>query len=114
MGKATGSRERAPDDRLRVPTIQTNNSDGWWARRKRAFSHPTAPSKPPRQRQPHRQRLRGMNVAVGDAADRLARQPRQIVIFDLVGSRVEEVEHVELHPQAVVEPVTRARIEDQG
>ena len=42
-------------------------------------------SEPPRQRQPHRQRLRGMNMTVGNTVDRLARQPRQIVIFDLVG-----------------------------
>ena len=31
-----------------------------------------------RQRQPHRQRFGGMDMAIGDAADRLARQPRQI------------------------------------
>ena len=52
-------------------------------------------------------------MPVRDAADRLARQPRQIVILDLVGLRVEEIEHVELQPQAVVEFVTRPRIEDQ-
>src|SRR5689334_8290540 len=68
---------------------------------------------PPSQRQSHRQRFRGMNVAISDAADRLTRQPRQIVIFDLVGFRVEEVEHVELQPQTIVEFVARPRIEDQ-
>jgi hypothetical protein len=41
VGKANGSRECAPDDRLRVPTIQDEAVDRWWARRKRAFAHPT-------------------------------------------------------------------------
>jgi len=46
VGKATGSREGAPDDRLRVPTDQDDALDWmtfvekWWARRKRAFAHP--------------------------------------------------------------------------
>src|SRR5215218_4629554 len=46
-----------------------------------------ATSKSSRQRQSHGQRLCRMHMAIGDAADRLARQPRQIVIFDLVGFR---------------------------
>ena len=54
-----------------------------------------------------------MNVAVPDTVDRLARQSRQIVIFDLGGPRIEEIEHVELQAHAVVEPVAGARIEDQ-
>ena len=41
VGKANGSRERAPDDKLRVPTISMNAVDRWWAQRKRAFAHPT-------------------------------------------------------------------------
>src|SRR6476659_67394 len=69
--------------------------------------------KPSRQCQPHRQRLCRMHMPVRHAADRLARQPRQIVIFDLVGFRVEEIEYVEMQPQTIVELVTRARIEDQ-
>jgi len=44
VGKANGSRECAPDDRLRVPTIQNAAADRWWARRKRAFAHPTNPA----------------------------------------------------------------------
>src|SRR5229473_7660077 len=36
VDKANGSRERAPDDKLRVPTLTLQ----WWARRKRAFAHP--------------------------------------------------------------------------
>ena len=39
-GKATGSRERAPDDRLRASTIRAPQAK-WWARRKSAFAHPT-------------------------------------------------------------------------
>ena len=42
MGKANGSRECAPDDRLRVPTVRISVADRWWARRCRAFAHPTA------------------------------------------------------------------------
>ena len=30
---ANGSRERAPDDRLRVPTTHDTRQDLWWARR---------------------------------------------------------------------------------
>jgi hypothetical protein len=37
VGKANGSRKCAPDG---VPTIVQNRVD-WWARRKRAFAHPT-------------------------------------------------------------------------
>jgi hypothetical protein len=41
VGKATGSRECAPDDRLRVPTFPSAHSEFLsWARRKRAFAHP--------------------------------------------------------------------------
>jgi len=36
VGKANGSRECAPDDRLRVPTSIPMQK--WWARRKRAFA----------------------------------------------------------------------------
>ncbi len=39
-GKANGSRECAPDDRLRVLTIPVATADRWWARRNRAFAHP--------------------------------------------------------------------------
>jgi hypothetical protein len=41
VGKANGSRECAPDDRLRVPTIFNHRVDGWWARREGAFAHTT-------------------------------------------------------------------------
>jgi hypothetical protein len=41
VGKANGLRARAPDDRLRVRTILIEPQDAWWARRKRAFAHPT-------------------------------------------------------------------------
>jgi hypothetical protein len=47
VGKATGSRECAPDDRLRVPTIGSAASDSWWARRKSAFAHPANLRIPP-------------------------------------------------------------------
>jgi hypothetical protein len=40
MGKANGSRECAPDDKLRVPT-KRRVTHQWWARRKSAFAHPT-------------------------------------------------------------------------
>jgi len=42
MGKANGSREYAPDDKLRVPTIQDNDLqiDGGHGA-KSAFAHPT-------------------------------------------------------------------------
>ena len=53
-------------------------------------------------------------MAVRDAAKRLTRQSRQIVIFDLVGLRVEQVQHVELYPQAVIETVAGAGIENEG
>ena len=33
MGKANGSRECAPDDRLRGPIIPRNDFERWWARR---------------------------------------------------------------------------------
>src|SRR5262245_20017081 len=77
----------------------------------RAFAHPT--SKPSRQRQSYCQRLCWMHMAIRDAVDWLARQARQIIIFDLVGIGIEEVEHVELQPQPVVELVACPRIEDQ-
>src|SRR6267154_317208 len=54
-----------------------------------------------------------MDMAVGDTTDRLTRQPRQIIIFDLIGLRVEEIEHVELEPHAIVEFITHPRVEDQ-
>jgi hypothetical protein len=38
-GKATGSRERAPDDRLRASTIRAPQAK-WWARRKSPFANP--------------------------------------------------------------------------
>jgi hypothetical protein len=38
-GVPNSSRERAPDDKLRVPTIVVRQK--WWARRKRAFASPT-------------------------------------------------------------------------
>ena len=38
VGKANGSRECAPDDKLRVPTTAPQ----WWARRKGAFARPTS------------------------------------------------------------------------
>ena len=43
VGKANGSRERAPDDRLRVRAIQRDEVrfKKWWARRQSAFAHPT-------------------------------------------------------------------------
>jgi hypothetical protein len=44
VGKANGSRECAPDDKLSVPTILTVIRASWWARRKRAFAHPTSSS----------------------------------------------------------------------
>src|SRR4051794_37869202 len=65
------------------------------------------------QSEPHRQRLRGMNMAIGNSADRLARQPQQIIIFVLFGLRVEQIEPVELQPKAVIEFVARPRVEDQ-
>jgi len=37
VGKATGSRECAPDGRLRVPTIYPRRLKNWWAR----FALPT-------------------------------------------------------------------------
>jgi hypothetical protein len=40
VGKANGSRECAPDDRLRVPTILTTDSIGGHGA-KSAFSQPT-------------------------------------------------------------------------
>ena len=33
-----------------------------------------------------------MNMAIRDATDRFARQSRQIIIFDLVGLRIEEID----------------------
>jgi len=43
VGKANGSREWAPDDKLRVPANQVYIvvEERWWARRKSAFAHPT-------------------------------------------------------------------------
>ena len=78
------------------------------------FAHPAKRSKSCRQRQPHCERFGGMHMAIGNAADRLARQARQIVIFDLVGLRVEQIEHVELQPHPVVEFVAGAGVKDQG
>lgn len=52
-------------------------------------------------------------MPVGHAADRLVRQSRDVEIFDLVGLRVEQIEHVELQPYSVVEPVAGAGVEDQ-
>jgi hypothetical protein len=43
VGKTTGSRERAPDDRLRVPTDNGGNLDGGHGA-KSAFAHPTGSS----------------------------------------------------------------------
>jgi NikR C terminal nickel binding domain len=63
--------------------------------------------KPAGQRQANRKRLDRMKVPVGNAIDHLARQPRDVKIFDLVGLRVEEVEHVEL--QALKGPAGEVR-----
>ena len=52
MGKATGSRERAPDDRLRVPSIGSAAGDSWRARRKSAFAHLTNLHIPPHEMMP--------------------------------------------------------------
>ena len=52
-------------------------------------------------------------MAIGDTTDRLARQPRQIVILYLVSLRVEEIEHIELQLHTVIEAVAGAGIEDQ-
>jgi hypothetical protein len=49
VGKANGSRERAPDDKLRVPTNIPKWE--WWARRKRAFANPTKLNPPGRANQ---------------------------------------------------------------
>jgi hypothetical protein len=54
-----------------------------------------------------------MHMPVGDATDRLTRQARQIVVLDLIGLGVEEIEHVKLKLEAVVEPVAGARVENQ-
>src|SRR5258708_7072220 len=40
VGKATGSRERAPDDRLRVRTIRDDDPGRWWARREERLCPP--------------------------------------------------------------------------
>ncbi|SIO08725.1 hypothetical protein SAMN05443247_01887 [Bradyrhizobium erythrophlei] len=41
VGKATGSRQCAPDDRLRVPTVCHNDFvDRWWARREARLCPP--------------------------------------------------------------------------
>ena len=61
----------------------------------------------------NRKRLGGVDMPVGHAADRLARQSRDVEIFDLVGLRVEQIEHVELQPYFAVEPVAGAGVEDQ-
>jgi hypothetical protein len=42
------------------------------------------------QRQASHKRFRRLNMAVGDAVDRFARQARQVEIFDLIGLGVEE------------------------
>src|SRR3954451_18577293 len=71
------------------------------------------PSEPTRERQPHRERLGGVHMAVGDTVDRLAPQTWQGGVFNLVGLRVEEIEHIELHPQAVVEATASAGVENE-
>jgi len=66
------------------------------------------------ERQTDRSGLDGMEMAVHNAADRLAGQSRQIIVFDLAGPCVEQIQHVELHPYAVVEPVAGSRVENEG
>jgi hypothetical protein len=50
----------------------------------------------PGKRQAYRPGLSRVDMTVSDAADRLAGQARQIIVFNLVGLRVEEIEQVEL------------------
>src|SRR6266436_9923665 len=87
VGKANGSRECAPDDRLRVPTNQFKRTMDRWARRKCAFAHPAAS----RQRAPaddRKAQLAGNPVDRGDRDQNHQDQERHLLPFehaDLLG-----------------------------
>jgi hypothetical protein len=49
-----------------------------------------------RKRQAYSAGLSGVDMTVGNAANRRAGQARQVIVFNLVGLRVEEIEHVKL------------------
>ena len=74
---------------------------------------PTFGSEPTGERQSNGAWFGRMDMTIGDAVDRLAGLARRIIILDLTGLRVEEIEHIELQPHAVVETVAGAGIEDQ-
>ena len=81
---------RPPERRTRPPgKVPEGRRRGGGEKKKKVL-------KSTRQRQPHRERLCRMHMTIGNTVDRLARQPRQIIVFDLVGLRVEQIEHVEL------------------
>ena len=49
-----------------------------------------------RKRQAYSAGLSGVDMTVGNSANRRAGQARQVIVFNLVGLRVEEIEHVKL------------------
>src|SRR5438034_535898 len=54
-----------------------------------------------------------MHMTVRDAVDRLPRQTGEIVILDLIGLCVEEIEDVELQPHPIVELIAGAGVDDE-
>src|SRR5580704_11195993 len=71
-------------------------------------------SKGLRQGEPEGERLERMEVPVGDAGRRLARQARDVIVVDLARRRVQEVEGVKVELDARVEDVADTRVEGRG
>src|SRR5450755_2585643 len=55
-----------------------------------------------------------VEVNVVYARRRLARQSRRVVVGDVVGLAIEDVENVEAHPRPIVHVVGRLRVEQRG
>ena len=49
-----------------------------------------------RKRQAYSAGLSGVDMTVGNSANRCAGQARQVIVLNLVGLRIEEIEHVKL------------------
>src|SRR5258707_12139859 len=67
-----------------------------------------------RQGEPEGERLDRMEMPVGDAGRRLARQARGVIVVDLARLRVQEVEGIAVELDARVEDVAPTGVEGRG
>src|SRR6185295_172971 len=58
--------------------------------------------------------LHWMEMNIIDATGRLARQTRSVVVGDVIGPAVEDIEHIESQPQPLGELVSRLRVEQRS